>query len=187
MNAQQYNRLNELLSEFSTLDAAFELAEAEIKTLQLAAAKELLPRHAELKIKMADMEAQLHKLADAHYAALFLADERRTHNTPFGGLKYLRSTNLEVADEEKSILKIKVLATEELARESSIPNYRPKFTAAQFIRTREELDLEALAKCDDATLATFGLKRVHKDNFAVVPFKMQSDRPAKKPALQEAA
>lgn len=187
MNATQYNKINELISEFSTLAAAFDQAEAEIKSLQLAAAKELLPKHAELKVKLTELEAQLKTLADQHEASLF-PDDKRTHATPFGSLKYVKSTSLEVTDEEKSILKIKLACVEELAREST--GATPRFTEAQLLRTIEELDLEALAKCDDATLALFGIVRVTKDNFKVVPFAMKSDKPAKATKatkLQEAA
>lgn len=181
MNATQYNRINELLAEFSTINAAFESAEAEIKTLQLAAAKEMLPKHAELKIKLTDIEAELRKLSDAHYAELFPEDKKRSHATPFGGLKYTKSSSLEADDEEKSVLKIKIACTDELARVGRVtPCAPPRFTQADLIRSREELNLEALEKLDDLTLAAFGIRRVTKDNFKVLPFDMASDKPAKK-------
>jgi len=188
MNAIQYNKINELIAEFSTINAAFELAEAEIKTLQLAAAKELLPKHAKLKIQLSQIEDQLKKLADDHDTSLF-PDDKRTHKTPFGSLKYKKSTALEVADEEKAILKIQRACTLELARESE--GRPPRFTEEQLLRIRTDLNLEALEKLDDATLALFGIKRIHKDNFKVEPFSMASDKPAKaakdQPKLKEAA
>lgn len=187
MTAPQYALLNELLSEFSAVNAALEAAESEIKTVQLAAAEKLLPQHAEAKIKLTNLEARLRVLADEHYAELFSEANKRSHQTPFGGVKYSKSTSLEVSDEEKSMLKIKVRATEELARQSE--GHPPRFTEEQLIRSREELNLEVLGEMDDATLALFDIKRVTKDNFKVVPFDMQSDKPAraKKTKLQEAA
>lgn len=179
MNATQYNRINELLSEYSTLASAFDLAEAEIKILQLAAAKELLPKHAELKIKLADLEEKLRALADAFYAELFPeADEKRTHATPFGSLKYHKSSSLEFDDEEKVLLKIKLACDRELQRVRNLTE-PPRFTEAQLVRTFEEPNRDALGDLDDATLALFGITRVKKDNFKIVPFSMKTDRPAK--------
>jgi len=185
MNASQYNQINELLSEYSRLNAALELAEAEIKTIQLAAAQELLPRHAAAKVALSDLEASLRKISDAHYESLFPDAKKRTHATPFGSLEYRKSTKLEVEDEEKSMLRIKVASTNELARESE--GFKPRFTAEQLIRTREELNLEALGELDDATLAMFAITRARKDNFKIVPFTMASDKPAKKHGKKEAA
>lgn len=185
MNADQYNAINTLLSKYSELSAALESAEAEIKTVQLAAARDLLPKHAAAKVALGELEGALRKLSDRHYTELF-PDEKRTHKTPFGAIEYRKSSSLEVEDEEKSILKIKVACTEELARRSE--GRPPCFTEDQLIRTREELNLEALAQLDDTTLAMFGIVRVCKDNFKLSPFAMKTDKPARKPGkLQEAA
>jgi len=184
MNAEQYNQVNALLSDYSTLSAALEAAEAEIKTVQLAAAKDLLPKHAAAKIALADLETTLRKIADKHYSSLF-PDDKREHKTPFGGIKYRKSTALEVADEEKSILKIKLACQQELARESE--GHPPRFTESQLIRAREDLNLEALGELDDPTLAMFSITRVQKDTFKVDPFSMKTDKPKKPGKLQEAA
>ena len=67
MSPNQYNVLNELLSQYSTLAAALEAAEAEIKTVQIAAALELLPKHAQAKVALANLEAKVRALADELY------------------------------------------------------------------------------------------------------------------------
>jgi hypothetical protein len=177
MTPKEYNRINELLSEFSSLNAALEAAEAEIKTVQLAAARELLPKHAAAKVALSNLEGTLRTISDEHYEELF-PSEKRTHKTPFGELQYRKSSSLEIEDEEKTILKIKVRATEEEARRSE--GGIPLFAEEQLIRTREELNLEALGELDDATLALFGIVRRHKDNFKIVPFALQADKPARK-------
>jgi hypothetical protein len=192
ITASQYNEINELLFKFSTLNAALETAEAEIKTVQLAAAQDLLPKHAQAKVALAELESKLRSLSDRFYSELFPEDKKRTHATPFGALQLRKSTSLEVEDEEKSILRIKVACTKELARESEgVP---PRFTESQLIRTREELNLEALGELDDITLAAFGIKRVQKDTFKIVPFDMKADSPktskskrGAKSTIQEAA
>ena len=126
MNADQYNNINSLLSQYSSLSAALEIAEAEIKTVQLEAAKDLLPKHAAAKIALADLETTLRKLSDRHYTELF-PEEKRSHKTPFGEIQYRKSSSLAVADEEKAILKIKLACQDELARESA-EGKAPRFT-----------------------------------------------------------
>ncbi len=178
MNASQYNKLNELLSQFSTLNAALEAAEAEIKTVQLAAASELLPKHAAAKISLANLENDLRVLSDAYYAELF-PDAKRTHTTPFGGLKYTKSFSLDFDDEEKVCLKIERACDEEQAY-AARDRRAPLFAADQLLRTSVAPNLEALEALPDAVLGLFGIRRVAKDNFKVVPFAMKTDKPAKK-------
>ncbi len=179
MNADQYNRINKLLSEFSTITAALEAAEAEIKTVQLAAAKELLPKHAAAKVALSNLETELREFADEHYTELFPDDKKRTHSTPFGGIQYRKSSSLEFDDEEKVLLKIRAACDQEAAL-AVRAHQDPRFTPSQLIRQRSEPNLEALAEFDEITLALFGIQRVHKDTFKVVPFDMASDKPAKK-------
>lgn len=184
MTPTQYNRLNELLSEYSSINAALESAEGEIKTVQLAAATELLPKHAALKVRLTSVEDELRKLSDAHYEELFPEDKKRSHKTPFGEVKYHKSSSLEFDDEEKVLLKIKLACEKECVR-AGAQDEAPRFTEAQLIRKHEEPNLDAMGSLDDATLALFGIARVPKDNFSIKPFAMRSDKPAK--ALKAAA
>ena len=48
------------------------------------------------------------------------------------------------------------------------------------MRTSVAPNLEALESLPDAVLGLFGIRRVAKDNFKVVPFAMKTDKPAKK-------
>jgi hypothetical protein len=172
MNATQYNRLNELLSDFSSASTALERAEANIKTVQLEAAKTLLPEFAQLKIAVADLEEKLKCQCEEHYQALF-PEDKRTHNTPFGAVKYHKSTSLEYEDEEKVVLKIQLVCAKE-AKQA-----KPRFAEDQILRTLQEPNLEALTTLDDAVLALFGIVRVTKDNFKATPFAMKTDKPAR--------
>ena len=189
MTAKEYNRLNELLAEYSLVSAAIERDEAEIKTAQLQAGTELIPQHAERKVKLTSIEAELRALSDACYADLFPGDpgdEKRTHKTPFGELAYHKSTSLEFDDAEKTLLKVKVACHVEEAR-AKTAGVTPRFTAAQLIRTREEINLDAMKSLDPVTLALFDVRREQHDNFKVKPFTMKSDRPAKVAKKKEAA
>lgn len=179
MNATQYNRLNELLSEFSTVSALLESAEGEIKIVQLAAAGELLPKHAELQVRLTNIEAELKKLSDAHYEELFPEARKRSHETPFGTVKYHKSASLEYDDEEKVLLKIKAACAAELQRVRNLDE-PPRFTEDQLIRKTEAPNLDAMGGFDDVTLAMLGIERVRKDNFTVKPFAMKTDKPTKR-------
>jgi len=178
MTATEYNKLNELLSDFSRVNAALETAEATIKTVQLTAAASLLPEHATLKVQLTELESSIRKLAETHYPALFEHDEKRTHQTPFGAVKFVKSSSLEFDDEEKVLLKIQLACDKEEAR-SKRDQVPPRFVHSSLVRTYTEPNLETLTDLDDATLAMFGITRTHKDNFSIKPFSMQSDKPAK--------
>ena len=178
MTSKEYNRLNELLSQFSLLNAALETAEAEIKTVQLTAAQELLPKHAVAKVALANIESAVRTLTDSLYAELFPKD-KRSHKTPFGEVKYTKSTSLEYDDEEKVALKIHAACDAEEAH-AARDKRPPLFTSEQLLRTRVEPKLEALEALSDAQLYAFGIRREHKDNFKIVPFAMKTDKPAKK-------
>lgn len=179
MNADIYNLINQLLSEYSTVDAALKGAQSEITRVQLAAAASLLPEHAQLKIKLTDLEAKLRKLADEFATELFPeATGKRSHETPFGTLKNHKSSSLEYEDDETVVLKIKLACDRELARVRNTTEL-PRFTMEQLIRTTEAPNLLAMAGLDDVTLSLFGIQRVQDDNFKVAPFTMKSDKPAK--------
>ena len=186
MNAAQYNKLNELLSEFSTVAAMLEAAEGEIKIVQLVAAGELLPKHAELQVRLTGIEAELRKLSDAHYDELFPEAKKRSHETPFGTVKYHKSSSLEYDDEEKVLLKIKAACQAEAARVRNL-NEAPRFTEDMLIRRTEAPNLDAMGGFDDLTLAAMGIERRHKDNFSVKPFDMKTDKPAKRGSKKDLA
>jgi Bacteriophage Mu Gam like protein len=177
MTPAQYNKINDLLVSFSAISAAVEGAEAEIKTVQLAAARELLPKYAAAKVGLGNIEAELRSLAEQFYGELFPTDAR-THATPFGSLKFKKSSSIEFDDEEKVILRIERESDRELEnceREATAP----RFTSAGLLRTKVHLNLEALAELDDKTLALFGVRRQVTDNFKVTPPTVKTDRPKK--------
>lgn len=178
MTAAIYNRINELLAEYSGVSAELEKAEANIKSRQLKSAETLLPEHARLKIRLDELETELRKLSDANYAELFPGAEKRNHKTPFGELTYRKSSSIQYDDREKVLLKIKLECRREA--EAAVNERRPRrFSEEQFIRTHEEPNLDALASVDDSLLALLGFHRVQADNFKVKPFTMKTDKPRK--------
>jgi len=178
MNSNQYNKINELLSEFSAASIALESAEANIKAVQLTAADPLLPEYAQLKMRVADIEQTLREICDQHYEALFPNDKKRSHKTPFGEVKYHKSSALELDDVEKVILKIHLFGKAE--EEQALKEKRmPRFTVANLLRKIEEPNLEALGNLDNATLSIFGVVREEKDNFKITPFALKTDKPSR--------
>lgn len=178
MNAKIYNEINELLSEYSKVEAELKKTEGAIAERQLKAADTLLPEHAQLKVRLDEIEVKLKKLADANYTDLFPEETKRNHKTPFGELQYRKSSSIEFDDSEKVLLKIKLACAAE--KEAAKADKRlPRFTEDQFIRKHEEPNLEAMAVLDDVQLTAFGCHRVHADNFKVKPFAMKTDKPKK--------
>jgi phage host-nuclease inhibitor protein Gam len=76
--------------------------------------------------------------------------DAKTVKTPFGSVKFTESSPIAVASEEATVRLIIA------SRKSD-----------EYLRTKQELDLDALATCDDAQLAKFGLIRTTKQNFKV--------------------
>jgi hypothetical protein len=177
MTPTRYNNLNELLAEYSQLSAQLAAIESDVNLQTLAAVKPLLPQHAETTARIAEIEGKLREIAVAN-PELF-PEDKRTHTTPFGAIAFRKTTSLDFDDEEKVILKIKVACAKELQRSERF-NAVPRFTEEQLLRTRQEPNLEALEKLDDAELTGFGIARKTEEKFTVKPLEVKADKLAKK-------
>jgi hypothetical protein len=177
MTPTKYNNMNELLAEFSELNARLAIIEAEVNRSQIEAARPLLPDHANTKARLSDIEAKLRTIA-VENPELF-PEPKKTHQTPFGAISFRRSTHLDIDDEEKTILKIKVICTKE-SRRASLAGEPPRFSEETLLRTRQEPDLEALEKFDDAQLLLFDIVRKTDEKFTVKPLEVKADKLVKK-------
>jgi len=186
MKTKEYGKLTKRIADYSKIAAELDKSEAIIKERQLNAARTLLPRHSQLKAKQSEIEAEVRVMAEANYQDLFGADDKRTHQTPFGKMQFRKSEYVDFDDAEKLILKIKVLCTQEKELAAK-ENREPRFTLAQLVRTSEAPNIEALERLDDLTLALFGAQRKHEDNFKITPPTIKSDKPAKATEMKEAA
>lgn len=81
--------------------------------------------------------------------------KKKTLPTIFGSLSLRKSTKLVIPNEEASVLLIK-----EAMRDNVVTG---------LIRTKEELDLEALERLDDSVLALFRIRRVTEEHFSAKP------------------
>lgn len=173
MSPTKYNLLNELLAEYSELSAHLSTIEAEVNQSQLTAARPLLPEHANTTARLGEIETKLRTIA-VENPELF-PEPKRTHQTPFGAISFRASTHLEVADEDKSLLAVKLLCRRELKR-ASLAGDPPRFTEETLIRTREELNLEALESLNEAELLMLGIERKADEKFSVKPLEVKADK-----------
>lgn len=182
MTPTQYNRINELLAEYSELSSTLTTIEASVNKSQIAAARPMLPDHANTTARLGEIEGRLKEIAIAN-PELF-PDDKRTHKTPFGSVSFRKSKFLEYADEEKVILQIKLACTKELSRAHNQAR-PPLFTEETLLRTIEQPNKEALELLSDAQLAQFGITRKTEETFNVKPLEVKADklRKADKPEL----
>lgn len=168
--SKEFEDAVDLLALYS--DAANRLeelqAEANGELLQILDDKKA--DYAKWQEKMAQCEAGLEILARKH-PDWFSAD-RRSIKTPYGTIKLHSSSKLEVKNEELSTVLIEQEIERQRTAAAADPLYKPPFDASQLLRTRTVLNLEAIENLDESVLRQFRIERVRKDNFSVVPAKL---------------
>ncbi len=178
MTPTAYNNLNELLAEYSQLAATLVTIEAAVNKSQIAAARPMLPDHANTKARISEIEDKLRKIAGEH-PELF-PEDKRSHNTPFGSISFRRSTYLDVDDDtEKVVLRIKVACQKEASR-AARAGETPHFTEDSLLRKIEEPNLESLEKLSDGLLLALGIERKQSEKFSVKPLEVKTDKLLKK-------
>ncbi len=98
--------------------------------------------------------------------------ESKTVKTPFGSVSLRKTTSLNVANEELTIVLIEQRIAEELAAQAEAPS-------EAFLRTRKELDLEALEKLDDADLKRLRITRTSTENCTIKTAKVDLGKAVK--------
>lgn len=149
----EYKNMVDLLAVYS--EASNQLAElqAEVNSEMLAEMDSRRADYAKLQETLTKTETALEVVALAH--PQWFAT-RKSIKTPYGTVKFTKSTRLEIKNEEVSLLLIKQRL------ESGTPLPR-----AHYIRVEEALNLEALENLDDETLKSFRINRVPVENFKV--------------------
>lgn len=90
-------------------------------------------------------------------------EQKKTLTTPYGEVKSRKSTTLEVPNEEVTIVLLEQLGPE----------------AAAFIRTKKELNLEALEQLSDEELKRIRITRVVKETITAKPKQIDMGKAAK--------
>ena len=157
--------------------ALYSDASNELDALQAGANDELLElldekkkEYAKWQEILAKTEAALEALALKHPD--WFTPNRRSIKTPYGTMKLHSSTKLEVKNEEVTLLLIEQEMNRQEVAAATDPSYQRPFDAAKLRRTHVALNLEAIEQLDDATLKQFRIVRAKKDNFSVVPAKL---------------
>lgn len=172
--ADDFANMVNLLAVYS--DASNRLTElaAAANTALLSIVDEHKADYAQLQKAVTDAESALEMIALAHTE--WFGKDRKSIKTPYGTVKFHRGTKLVVKNEEASILLIQ--------REGE---QNPEFKADDYLRKVEALNIEALERCDDATLRKFRIERVTEDKFSVVPATIDMGKAVKEAAEKEAA
>jgi hypothetical protein len=158
--SEDFKNMCDLLSVYSEGSAQLKAMQGEMDSMFLSLVDDKKTEYAELQLAVTNAETGLEVIALRHPEWF---TEKRIIKTPFGTVKFARSTVLEIKNEE------------------------PAGTKAQFIRQIEKLDVEALEKLDDDVLKLLKVKRVQKDNFSVVAASVDLGKAVKEAAGKEVA
>jgi hypothetical protein len=171
---EDFANLVDLLAVYS--DASNRLAELEASAngALLSIVDEHKAEYAQLQKALTDAESALEVIALAHTE--WFGENRKSIKTPYGTVKFRRGAKLMVKNEEATVLLIQ--------REGE---HNPEFKAEDYLRKVETLNIEALERCDDATLKKFRVERVSEDSFSVVPARVDMGKAVKEAAEKEAA
>jgi Bacteriophage Mu Gam like protein len=167
--------VDESSAEYKTmvdLLAVYTEAENRLAELQTEANRDFMecidehrPEYAQLQTILANTESALELLALKHPEWF---GDRQSVKTPYGSVKFRRSSVIEATNAELSL----VLIEQEAEKDEA-------FKLADYTRTKREINFEAFEKSDDATLAKFRLKRVEKSNFSVEAAKVNMGKAIK--------
>lgn len=129
-------------------------------------------QYSTLQATIAETEAALEHVAESHPEWF---GEKASIKTPYGSVRFRKSTVLDVKNEEASIILIRQREKEDAS-----------FISDLYIRRKETLNLEALENLTDSELQDLRIKRVPKRNFGCTPAKVDLGK-AVAAATKEAA
>ena len=182
MTPKNYGELNQLLANHSRLSAVLGGIESDANLRSLKAVTPLLPKHANTKAEIAEIEGKVRAIAVA--SPELFPDEKKTHTTPFGAISFRTSKFLHIEDEEKTILRIQLACEKEIQR-ANHAGEQPRFTVGTLLRTKVEPNLEGLELLDDADLKGFAIERKTEEKFSLKPLEVKADKLSKKAAKGE--
>jgi hypothetical protein len=160
--ANDFANLVNLMSVYAEAKARFAALENEAQSAFIELVDEKKKDYAELQDLIGKTEAALEIVARKNPD--WFADSK-TVRTPFGSVSFRKTTALQVANEELTILLVE---------------QRPD--GAEYLRTHKELDLEALEKLDDEDLKKLRIKRVESETCTIKPAKVDLGKAVKSAA-----
>lgn len=165
----EFKNFVELISIYTAAALELESVENSASAAQLELVDANLAEYTNLQQTITKTEEALQLIALKH-PEWFAG--KASIKTPYGSVKWTPSTSLEIPNEELSI---------ELIERDLQTNLESR--PGDYIRTKKELNREALETCDDAMLARYKIRRVSKKTFAVTPAKLDMGKAVK--AAQE--
>ena len=159
-DTNDYSNLANLLSVHT--EAAIRLAEiqSQADSTLMESLDELKPEHVQAQTALEESEAAIKLLAKSHPEWM----DGRSIKTPYGTVRFTRSTKIEVANEEATITLIRATYLD---------------GADVYLRVATELNLETLELLPEADLAKLGLSRVTTDSVSVKPAKVDMGKASK--------
>ena len=167
-SVDSFNNLTSLLAVYSEASIRLSEMQATVDSHLLEAVDDQRTDYVQAQTALQDAEAAIKKLAEAHPEWC----DGRAIKTPYGTVKFTKSTVLEAVNPEASITLIKTV-------------YRKDSDA--YIRTSEELNLETLGTLSDDDLNRLGIVRMTKASITIKPAKVDMGKTAKKAEVKEAA
>jgi hypothetical protein len=150
----EYKALIDLLAVFSEASVRLSELQARADAALLETVDGERKEFAELSTALEETDKAIKDLATKHPEWA----DGRTIKTPYGTVRFTRTTKLKVPSPEATVALIR----------SKIKDHDP----TEFIRTREEPDLEALDRLDDSILAKVGIIRETTDSVSIKPAKV---------------
>ncbi len=161
---EDFKNLVNLLSVFSEATHRLTEMEANLNCEMMTLVDDYKDGYAQMQRTLTEAEKAIEVIATRHPEWF---SERKGLKTPYGTVKFHKSTGLSVKNEELSLELIK--------RDAKGLGLNPEL----LIRTHEELNLEALDSLTDDQLRAFRLTRHTKENFSVQAAKVDLGKAVK--------
>jgi hypothetical protein len=168
----EYQNMVDLLAVFSEATNQMAELEADLNDEMLQQMDERRAKFSKLQETIAKAEQALEVIVLKHDAWF---EKRKSIVTPYGTVKITGGESLQVDNEELTMVLIEKAAEKQECR------------GGAFINTVRTLDLEALGKLDDETLADFRIKRVKSKNVKIAAAAIDLGKAMKEIVKQEAA
>lgn len=162
-----YQNLVEFLAILADTTDELNLLQAELNKAERSLIDEHRDELVEYHERIAKAEQAIEQICRAHPDWFKKA---KTLKTPYGQCSFRKSSELATPSEDASIALIKASGR-----------------AKDFLRTTEELDLEALEKLSDTELAAFGIIRREEEKFTAKPARVDVGKAAVEAAKEVAA
>ena len=162
---QDFQRLVELMNQFSVASNALKLLEATVNESQMKIVTTHSKEYADLQLSLAEAEKSLKTISQDHPEWF---GKKKSIKTPFGTVKFTRSTKLVVKNKEVTLARLDVKKAKD-----------EKFDRSRFVRSEEALNLEAFEALDDKELAYYGIERQPEENFSVTPVELDMGKAVK--------